>query len=156
MFFGRSFAQACLQCFRLFRLSVAWSIAWACVQSKCPLPPPLLSVCRSFYALAGRDIPRTGRKGHKFEDVTTEKGVIIFSGRSDWGGGKTRRASGHLSLWTPWQRAPLRGPTGQPQRHPACPPCLVLLPRQGGRRNALILTMLSRDTPEDTGRDPCN
>ena len=114
------------------------------------------SVCRPFYALADCDMPRTGRREHKFQDATTEKSVIISSGRSDRGGGNTRRAFGHSSLWTPWRRAPLRGPTGQPQRHPACPPCLVPLPRQGGGRNALILATLSRDTPDDTGRDPCN
>ena len=42
--------------------------------------------------------------------------------------------------------APLRGPTGQPQRCPVRPPCLVLLPGQGGRRSASILATLSRGT----------
>ena len=97
----------------VLRLSVARSIAWACSLLRCfesiffrcrlILSPPPLSVCPSFYALAGHDIPRTGRKGHKFQDAATEKGVIIFSGRSDRGGGKTRRASDHPSLWTPWR-----------------------------------------------------
>ena len=42
--------------------------------------------------------------------------------------------------------APLRGPTGQPQRCPVRPPCLVLLPGQGGRPSASILATLSRGT----------
>ena len=73
-----------------------------------------LPVRRPFYALAGRDIPRTGRKGHKFQDATTKKGVIISSGQSDRGGGKTRRASGHSSLWTPWAHRAVTEAPGVP------------------------------------------
>ena len=42
--------------------------------------------------------------------------------------------------------APLRGPTGQPQRYPVRPPCLVLPPGQGDRWSASILATLSRGT----------
>ena len=40
---------------------------------------PVLSI-PSFYTLADHDIPQIGKRGLKFQDAMTEKGVIIPSG----------------------------------------------------------------------------
>ena len=56
------------------------------------VPLPVLSI-PSFYTLADHNLPQMGKRGLKFQDATTEKGVIIPSGRSDRGGGKTRRVA---------------------------------------------------------------
>ena len=53
------------------------------------------------------------------------------------------------------QRAPRRGPTGQPLNCPACQLCLVYLTQQGGRLGALGFAMLSQSAPDVPLWDPC-
>ena len=60
-------------------LAVSCSIACSLVGLFFLSSPPSC-VCRLFYVLAGCDMPRTGRRGHKFQDAVAEKGVIISSG----------------------------------------------------------------------------